>query len=42
MYLAFDEWNVHAQPEKRHRDFEVGSPIIGVTLLWKIHYYLVH
>ncbi|EME7160704.1 alpha-N-arabinofuranosidase [Enterococcus faecium] len=27
MYLAFDEWNVHAQPEKRHRDFEVGSPI---------------
>ncbi|MBL4993698.1 alpha-L-arabinofuranosidase [Enterococcus xinjiangensis] len=27
MYLAFDEWNVHAQPEKRHRDFEIGSPI---------------
>ena len=27
MYLAFDEWNVHNQPEKEHRNFEVGSPI---------------
>ncbi|MGC6769351.1 alpha-N-arabinofuranosidase [Enterococcus sp. LJL51] len=27
MYLAFDEWNVHAQPEKQHQDFEIGSPI---------------
>ena len=27
MYLAFDEWNVHSQPEKKHENFEVGSPI---------------
>lgn len=27
MYLAFDEWNVHAQPEKEHEDFQIGSPI---------------
>ncbi|MGM0124666.1 alpha-N-arabinofuranosidase [Enterococcus sp. AZ194] len=27
MYLAFDEWNVHSQPEKSHNNFEVGSPI---------------
>lgn len=27
MYLAFDEWNVHSQPEKVHDDFQVGSPI---------------
>lgn len=27
MYLAFDEWNVHAQPEKVNHPFEVGSPI---------------
>lgn len=27
MYLAFDEWNVHSQPEKVHNDFEIGSPI---------------
>jgi alpha-N-arabinofuranosidase len=27
MYLAFDEWNVHSQPEKQHEDFQVGSPI---------------
>ena len=27
MYLAFDEWNVHAQPEKPHEDFQVGSPV---------------
>lgn len=27
MYLAFDEWNVHAQPEKENHPFEVGSPI---------------
>ncbi|MBU5359572.1 alpha-N-arabinofuranosidase [Enterococcus raffinosus] len=27
MYLAFDEWNVHAQPEKENQPFEVGSPI---------------
>lgn len=27
MFLAFDEWNVHAQPEKENHPFEVGSPI---------------
>ncbi|OTP10284.1 alpha-N-arabinofuranosidase [Enterococcus sp. 10A9_DIV0425] len=27
MYLAFDEWNVHGQPEKVYQPFEVGSPI---------------
>lgn len=27
MYLAFDEWNVHSQPEKVHDDFQIGSPI---------------
>ncbi|MGX7351104.1 alpha-N-arabinofuranosidase 1 [Enterococcus canis] len=27
MYLAFDEWNVHNQPQKEHHDFEIGSPV---------------
>ena len=27
MFLAFDEWNVHAQPEKENQPFTVGSPI---------------
>ena len=27
MNLAFDEWNVHSQPEKEHHSFEVGSAI---------------
>lgn len=27
MYLAFDEWNVHNQPEKENQPFEVGSPV---------------
>ena len=42
MYLAFDEWNVHAQPEKDIGILKSVVPSIGVTLLWKIHYYLVH
>ena len=27
MYLAFDEWNVHNQPEKQNNAFEIGSPV---------------
>lgn len=27
MYLAFDEWNVHSQPEKQNQPFEIGSPV---------------
>lgn len=27
MNLAFDEWNVHSQPEKEHHSFEIGSAI---------------
>ncbi len=27
MYLAFDEWNVHNQPEKQNHSFEIGSPV---------------
>lgn len=27
MFLAFDEWNVHAQPEKQHESFQIGSPV---------------
>lgn len=27
IYLAFDEWNVHSQPKKENKKFEVGSPI---------------
>lgn len=27
MYLAFDEWNVHSQPDQVHQKFQVGSPI---------------
>ncbi len=42
MYLAFDEWNVHAQPEKDTGILKSVVPLIGVTLLWRIHYYLVH
>lgn len=27
MYLAFDEWNVHSQPEQTYQKFQEGSPI---------------
>lgn len=27
MYLAFDEWNVHNQPEKKYENYKIGSPI---------------
>lgn len=27
MYLAFDEWNVHCQPEKAHEKFAFASPV---------------
>lgn len=27
MYLSFDEWNVHSQPQKEHKSYQIGSPI---------------